>query len=322
MKVLALAAAAALALSPFAADAQQVIGIGTNPQGSLTYPVGAAVAKVLQEKAGIQARIMPSAGSSTNIPLVNSGELELSLMTVDDSEASFKGLEDFQGKPNPNIRLLGAIFPMSVAMLVVNSAPYKTIADLKGARIPSDFPGHTGGRKITVAVLAAAGMTYADVQSVPATNLFQGTAMLGQGKVDGAVISIGAPTVQQANLDLASKGGVRYISVDSTTAAVARLKKHYPGGYIEEFKPGPVGVLAPTQVCSFSQFLIVSHKLPDDLVYRITKAIHDSKQTLADAAPPLRRFEPANMAEANAVPYHPGAEKFYREAGMWPPKER
>lgn len=321
MKMLAIAAAAALMFSP-AAQAQQIVGIGTNPQGSLTYPVGAAIAKVLQEKAGIQARIMPSAGSSTNIPLVNSGELELSLMTVDDGEASFKGLEDFQGKPNPNIRLLGAIFPMSVAMLVAADSPYKTIADMKGARMPSEFPGHTGGRKITVAVLAAANMTYADVKPVPATNLFQATTMLGEGKVDGAVISIGASVVQQAGLALSSKGGVRYISVDSAPDAVARLKKHYPGGFIETFQPGAPGVVAPTVVCSFSQFVIASNKLPDDLVYRMTKAIYESKETLAASAPPLRRFSPQNMAEANPVPYHPGAEKFYREVGMWPPKER
>jgi TRAP transporter TAXI family solute receptor len=321
MKMLALAAVAALALAS-ASHAQQIVGIGTNPQGSLTYPVGAAIAKVLQEKAGIQARIMPSAGSSTNIPLVNRGELELSLMTVDDSEASFKGREDFEGKPNPNIRLLGAIFPMSVAMLVAKDAPYKTISDMKGARLPSEFPGHTGGRKITVAVLAASGMSYADVKPVPATNLFQATNMLGEGKVDGAVISIGAAVVQQAGLALSARGGVRYISVDSSPDAVARLKKHYPGGFIETFQPGPPGVVAPTQVCSFSQFVIASNKLSDDVVYRITKAIYENKEMLAGSAPPLRRFSPQNMAEANPVPYHPGAEKFYREVGMWPPKER
>jgi len=324
MRTLTFAVVAAIALSTAVARAQQVIGIGTNPQGSITYPVGAAIAKVLQEKAAMPARVMPSAGSSTNIPLLNSGELDLSLMTVDDTEPSFKGTEDFQGKPNPNIRLVGAVFPMSVAMLVVKDSPFKTIADLKGARVPSEFPGHTGGRKITVAVLAAAGLSYADVKGIPATNLFQGTSLLGQDKVDGAVISVGAATVQQANLDLAAKGGVRYISVDDSPAAQTTLKSLYPGGYIETFDPAPgrFGILAPTKVLSFSQFVAAASKLPEETVYKITKAIHDNKQMLADAAPPMRRFEPADMAEKNPVPYHPGAEKFYREAGLWPPKER
>lgn len=129
-----------------AASAQQIIGIGTNPQGSFTYPVGAAIAQVLEQKAGIVSRVQPSAGSSNNIPMVNSGELELALITVDDANGSYTGAEEFAGKPNPNIRLLGVMFPLPVGMLVVNSSPYKKMADFKGARIPSEFPGQTTGK--------------------------------------------------------------------------------------------------------------------------------------------------------------------------------
>ena len=324
MRGIALGIALALAASGAASAQERIIGIGTNPQGSFTYPVGAAIAKVLEQKAGLTSRVQPSAGSSTNIPLINSGELELALITVDDANISYAGLEEFAGKPNPNIRLLGVVFPLPVGLMVINSSPIKKVADLRGMRMPSEFPGQTTGKKLTTVLLGYGGLSYADVTPLPATNLFKGAEMLGQGKVDGAAIGVGSAQVQQANLDAQSKGGVRFLSLEETPASRALVKKLYPGGYTELYQPAPqlVGVLAPTRVFLFSEFVIVSAKLPPDTVYKITKAIYENKEMLAESSAPLRRFNPKDMAEANAVPYHPGAEKFYKEAGLWPPKEK
>lgn len=318
---LVLAAVAALAGS---ATAQQIIGIGTNPQGSFTYPVGAAMAKVIQEKAGITARVQPSAGSSTNIPLVNTGELELALITVDDANQSYTGTEEFAGKPNPHIRLLGVMFPLPVDMLVENDSPIKKFADLKGKRIPSDFPGQTTGRKLTAVMLAYGGLTYGDVNAVPMTNLFKGAEALGQGRVDGAVIGVGSAQVQQTDLDLKSRGGVRFLDIEETPALKAAAKKVYPGGYTGILEPAPqlAGILKPTHVYWFSEFAIASDKLSEEAVYKITKVLYDNRAMLAETAAVLKRFDPKEMAEANPVPYHPGAEKFYREVGLWPPKEK
>jgi len=319
---LALAAAAALAAPP--AGAQKIFGIGTNPQGSFTYPVGAAIAKVLEEKAGLTARVQPSAGSSNNIPLVNTGELDMALITVDDGYSSYTGIEEFAGKPNPNIRLLGVMFPLPIGFLVVNDSPYKKIADLKGARIPSEFPGQTTGKKITAVMLAYGGLSYADVKPVPVTNLFKGAEALGLGRVDGAAIGAGSAQVQETHMALQSRGGVRYLSAEETPETKALAKKVYPGGYTGVMQPGPQlpGMYGPTGVFWFSEFLIASASLPEESVYKITKAIYENKAMLADGSPALRRFDPKEMAEANPVPYHPGAEKFYKEVGLWPPKER
>lgn len=326
MKMRWISACATLAVIGASAPgaAQQIIGIGTNPQGSFTYPVGAAMAKVIQEKAGITSRVQPSAGSSTNIPLLNRGELELVLVTVEDNDTSFTGTGEFEGKPNPNIRLIGVMFPLPVAMLVMNASPYKRVVDLKGQRISSDFPSQTTGRKLTEAILASGGVAYSDVIRVPAKNLFEGAAHLGQSRVDGAVIGVGSAQVQQVHVETQSRGGVRYLSIDDTPQAAIDIKKHYRGGYTEVFQPAPglPGVVGPTRVLSFSEFVITHHKISEETIYRITKTLYENKEALGEGSPPLRRFDPRLMAEANLVPYHPGAEKFYREVGLWPPKER
>lgn len=69
-------------------------------------------------------------------------------------------------------------------------------------------------------------------------------------------------------------------------------------------------------------FLATSTHVPDDVVYRAVKAIYGNKPELVATAAPMKSFDPSAMAEASAVPYHPGAEKFYKEIGLWPPKKR
>lgn len=60
-------------------------------------------------------------------------------------------------------------------------------------------------------------------------------------------------------------------------------------------------------------------KLADDAVYRVVKALHASKADLVAVVPPFALFAPEQMGKPvkDAV-MHPGAAKFYREAGLLP----
>ena len=62
-------------------------------------------------------------------------------------------------------------------------------------------------------------------------------------------------------------------------------------------------------------------KTPDDVIYKITKAVYENKKDMAAVFPALNRFHPETMAKKYKVlQYHPGAIKFFQEKGMWPPK--
>jgi TRAP-type uncharacterized transport system substrate-binding protein len=81
------------------------------------------------------------------------------------------------------------------------------------------------------------------------------------------------------------------------------------------------GIVGPTVVMGYSAYLATHDKQPEQLVYNLTKTIHASRAELVAVAPQLARFDGKKMSEQNAVPYHPGAVKFYTEAGQWPPKQ-
>jgi hypothetical protein len=314
------AIAGAFACAVSGVQAQQVRVIASNPQGSIFYAASVAIGKLMDDKLKMQVRVQPMAGSSTYIPLLNRGEADFGLTNVDDSMTAYKGAGNFR-QPNPDLRLIAAVFPLTLGVMVPNDSPIKTMADLKGKSMPWGYNAQTTGRTLQLAVLANAGMTMSDVRPVPTQSLFSGVDLLGEGKVDAATIAVGTAQGQRANVSLASRGGVRFLNVSSEPDAVARQRKVLPSRTIV-IQPAPhaVGVVGPTKIIAYSIFFSTGAKMPDDVVYSIAKMIHAGKADMLKGHPVFRGFDPNQMTEEIGVPWHPGAIKFYKEINQWPPK--
>jgi hypothetical protein len=156
---------------------------------------------------------------------------------------------------------------------------------------------------------------------VPTQSLFSGVDLLGEGKVEAAALAIGTAQVQRANVSLASRGGVRFLNVASSPEATARIRKFLPARpVVVQPAPHAVGIVAPTTVIEYSVFFSTHKGMPDDLVYTIAKAIHGGKDDMMKGHPVFRSFRPGSMTEEIGVPWHPGAIKYYKEIGQWPPK--
>jgi uncharacterized protein len=302
----------------------QVVGVATNPQGSLYYSVGTAIAEVMQMKGHLTARVQPMSGSAAYAPLVNSGQVEFGLMNALDVANAFQGVENFAGHKNPDLRLVGVMFSLPIDIAVPNNSPIKTIQQLKGIRMPSQFTAQSTIRAVQDAVLATGGLSTADMKPFPVANYVKGMMALGDGKVDAALFGLGTAASQEVNVAISSQGGLRYISLSKTPQSVAAMKKVFPGAYLTVVQPAPalVGIRGPTTVMAYSAYLVTSSHVSADVVYKATEALFHNKPALAAASATMKRFDPSVMAEANPVPYHPGAEKFFKEVKMWPPKER
>jgi TRAP transporter TAXI family solute receptor len=299
----------------------QVYSLGTNPQGSQIFTAGAAVAKLATEKIKMQVRVQPMAGSSTYIPLLNNGEMDFGIANVEETTSAVAGRGQFEGKPNKDLRIVTVLFQLPVSVLVAGDSPAKSIKDVKGMRLPGGFPGQTVGRVLADALLASEGLTTNDVKIVPVVNLFQGVDALGAGKLDAAIIGPGTAQIQQANIDLASRGGVRFLPFSDAPEALAAARKHIAAKtFVIQPLPQFTGVLAPTRFLGYSMFLLASSKVPDAAVYNLVKVMHDSKEDLVKITPVLQRFDPQAMSENIPATWHAGAVKFYTEVGQWPPK--
>lgn len=309
------------------AEAQQILVIVTNPQGSLGYSTGAALGKVMVGAGGAQVRVQPIGGSSTYLPMINRGEHDMGFANTAEVTWAHQGAETFKTSgANANLRLVAITYPIFVALSVPFDFKAKTIRELKGsgARITNEYTAQTIFQALQDGSLATAGLISADLRPVPVPNFTNGMKLLGEGKAD---VSFTGPTTgvaQEANIALKGRGGLRHLPIETTPDAVERMRKHVPGTYVRIVQPAQnaPGVREPTPMMSYSNFLVAGAHMADEVVYQTTKLIHDKAAELGEAFYAWKDLDQRAMNEAHVVPYHAGAEKFYREIGQWPPKAR
>jgi len=308
--------AAALVVSTGVASAAsaQLIGLGTSPQGSLTYQIGASVSKVMQDVGKMQSRIQPQSGTSTLIPLVNSGELDVAFANTAEVYDAFHGVGTFDKQPNPKLRMMAVIFPIKAGLFVRANSDIKSIKDMKGKRITYGLTSQEIVRKTIDAMLATGGLTIKDLTPVLVPNVVSGADNLAAGRVDISVFAIGAPKV--AEVDAAV--GVRFIPLDNSSQALAGLKKEFPTGYIERIQPAPnlAGVKEPMYTMLYDYAVFAGADVPADRVKKITALIAENKGALAQGQPLFKEMTTERLYNNFDVPFHSGAIAYFSEKGI------
>jgi len=299
------------------AAAAQPVSIATTPAGSFTNSAGAAIAKVITEKAGVRAVIQAQAMQG-QIP-VNAGSTDFGISNSFDVSFYVTGTGEYEGQgEHKDVRLIGSLTPFRVAMHVRADSDIKSLADLKGKRLSSGFNAQKTIKRITEAHLATAGLTYKDVSEVPTPNVLRSSQDFIAGKTDSFLFAVGSAAVKQA---AASVGGLRVLPVDESPEALKRLDEILPGAYLIQVKPAPniEGITEPTKLVAFDMVLLANKNVSDDTAYQVAKALHENKAMLTDTFKPMGLFNPAKMAKTvKHVEFHPGALKYYREVGLLP----
>lgn len=293
----------------------QTVGFATGPQGTPTNATGAAIAKVVNDASGLQTRAIPNTSNENSMAPLNKGQFEFAIANVDTANEATTGTGTFKGRQLANLRVVTRLLPLNVGLIVRKDSPIQSIADLKGRCYPAEFTAQRGQLKVATSLLANGGLTYKDVNGNPVPNTSRGGEDFVQGRCDSAMMALGAARLKQID---AQVNGIRVIPIDTGEAAMARMKKVVPYGYVYELKPGVLpGVEKPTSILAYDLLLLASAKTPDDVVYKTVKAMHEGQKALATVTPVLRDFDPSKMHTSyEGLQYHPGALRFYKEAGL------
>jgi TRAP transporter TAXI family solute receptor len=303
------------------ASAQQPIAIAAPKAGSIYNSTAAAIGKVLGEKAGLNMTIQAMGGSSQYLPIIDAGEVPLGIANVYETSLGVKGEDYFKGRPTGNVRSVAILYPLRHTVFVKKDSPYQSLKDLKGARAPVGFASQKILTAVTNAVFATVGLSLEkDFQGVNTANIVAQANAFKEDRTDFFVFALGAGKIKEVD---AAVGGVRALSIPNTPEALAAARKVVPVVYVREEKPSKAntGVLEPVHLISYGVNLFASTKTPDDVVYKVVKAMHDNADDLGKIFPPLRLMQPNAMAQPiDGVEYHDGAIKYYKEIGQWPPK--
>jgi TRAP transporter TAXI family solute receptor len=297
------------------AAAAQTYSIGSNPQGSMAYAAAAAIAKVASEDAGLKTRVVPQGGPVVTLPLVNNGELDFSISMSVVAAFGVKGERMFKGRAQNNLRVAATLFPLRLGFFVRKDSGITSLTQLKGKRLGARFTKQKIVAVTSSAQLATVGLTYKDVIGVPVANGVRMVDDFIAGRIDAANWSLSSGATRKAH---AAVGGIRVLSLRNTPEALAAMRKIAPGSIIETIQPGPryPGVVGPTNTLTGAFVLMVSTKVPNDLVYKVVKALYSNKKKLVGVHKVYNDFEGKKMHLDIGMQFHAGALKFYREKGI------
>jgi len=297
------------------------VTIGTNPAGTVFYAVGGGLASVISGAAPFQAVIQPYTGTSTFLPLLDSGEIDFGIINAVEMNLAYQGPAKLKiaGKnplPHvPNTRLMMRGSPLSVSLVVKKDSPIKTVYDVKGKRVTGEYPANVAIWYHIYTALAGAGMTWDDVKVVPVPAVNDGVDALVQGRADVTNHAIGAAKIKEADTSV----GVRYLSLDCSAQGEACVRKAVPGYYVATVKSGSsTGVVGDTCVLTYDIYLVGHKALPGEVVQATLKAVWDNIAKLPPLHAQFQDWTRERAASADVtIPYHPAAIQFYKEKNLW-----
>lgn len=301
----------------------RMINIGSSNPGSITHSSSTAIAKLITKELKIQTRVQPHGGQSAFIPAVAAAEVDFGLANAWELVDAIAGTGIYEGQKLSDLRAVAILMPLRTGWFVAKDSPIKSFRDLKGKKVPGGWTQQKIIRYLSEAWFAHAEMTYDDVKMVPAPNVVRAADDFISGKVDTFYFAVGSGKVREAG---AKVGGLRALPMDTSPEALARFKKVVPVMYPLLVQPSKAnyGIGEPTYISAIDFVLVTNKNVQEDLIYKITKVIHGGKKDFFASFKPLgANFSPDLMCKVlPAGDYHPGAGKFYKEAGLWPPKEQ
>ncbi|MBI2359816.1 MAG: TAXI family TRAP transporter solute-binding subunit [Deltaproteobacteria bacterium] len=289
--------------------------LATHAVGSSSNAIGTGIGKVISRYTPITVRVQPFAGPPAWLPSMDQGETDMGIITSPDAATSYKGIVLYK-RPFKKIRILMVGGPLQLSFYVQKDAAIETVADLKGKKIPTEYPGTPIVRLSSTAALASAGLTYNDIVKVPVSDLAAGAQAFLESRTDAGWHTVGSPAVEEAN---ARRAGVKFVSVNATAEGAKRMAGIYPGSYPSVFKAGSAtGIVKNTAFLTSDYYLVASTSLSDEAAFQIVSTLWAYNQELGAAFPALKDWRRDRMVTDKAfIPYHPGAIKFFKEKGLW-----
>jgi TRAP transporter TAXI family solute receptor len=303
----------ALGLAGLPALAQQrFFRIGTGGTGGTYYPVGGLIANAVST-ATINVSAVATNGSVANVNGIVGGSMESGFSQADVNSWAFTGTGIYEGKPKvEELRAIANLYPESVHVVVRKGAGVKSIADLKGKRVSLDEPG-SGTLVNARALLGAYGVTERDIKPEYLKQV-QCAEKLKDGTLDGYFQTTGYP--QGTLSELAATNGFELLPIDG--AIRDKILAQYKFFAKDKIPDGVYKDVKGVETISVGAQWVTSAKQPADLVYEITKALwSDKTRTALDTGHAKgKEIVKATALQGIGIPLHPGAEKFYKEAGL------
>ena len=307
--------AVALVIPAALAQQRRLVSIASGWVVGVYYPLAGAMSRIIYKvkDLNLRATVESSGASVANAQLIGTGDADFALLQNDIAFYAYNGvtLAAFKDKPIKNMSAVFTIYPELVHVVVTKASGVKSVRDLRGRKVVLGPPG-SGTEANALQILEAYRLQESDLGKAERIDAAAAADELKDGRVDAAFFTTGLGSA--VIVDSFISGKVALLRVDGAEAAA--LAKKYPfytsvkvpaNTYKDQPEASTVAVMA---------MMVARSDLPEDLVYRFTKAIFDDLKQFHEAHSAAKNLTLETALSGNPIPLHPGAARFYKEKGI------
>jgi len=290
-------------------EGKKFLNIGTGGTAGTYYPIGGAMAEILnKEIPGMSASAQSTGASVANVNMLGNGTIDLATVQNDIAYYAAHGTEMFVDKKVDGLKGVASLYPETCQFVTLKSSGIKSLSELKGKRIAVGAVG-SGVEANVRQILAAYGISYDDIDA-QYLSFAEGASALKDGNVDVAVLTAGYPTASVQ--DIAAQNPVRLLPVEEEVADALIAK--YPF-YTKTVIPAGVYAGEDEAVPSVSvmAMLIAGPTVNEELGYIVTKAIFSHLDRLQAAHAVGKQITRDSVKAGMSLPMNEGAEKYFNE---------
>jgi len=295
------------------------VTIGTGGVTGVYYPTGGAIGKIVNQKRkeyNLRVTVESTGGSVFNVNAVMAGDLEFGIVQSDRQYQAWNGLKDWKDKgPQKKLRAICSFHPESVVLVAGDDTGIDSFMDLKGKHVNIGNPG-SGQRGNSTDALAACGIDWEKDMHAEGLKADESAKFLQDGRIDAFFYTVGHPN---GSIKEATSGRRKVHFVPIEGPCIDKLVDKWPY-YAKAYIPIKFYPMASNKsnanTFAVKATFVTSTDVPDDVVYAITKELFDNLESFKKLHPAYEILTKESMLEALSAPIHPGAMKYYKEAGL------
>ena len=305
--------------APTNVHAENIVTIGTGAVNGVYYPTGKAIAKIVNKKGkehGVQVKVESTGGSVFNVNAIIVGDLEFGIVQSDRQYQAWNGIKDWKDRgPQKKLRSICSFHPESIVLIAGDDTGIETLIDLKGKHINIGNLG-SGSRGNAIDAMLSCGIEWRRELSAEGIRAADSAKLLQNGRIDAFFYTVGHPneSIKEAT---AGKRKVHFVPLtgDCIDQLVAKWL-YYAKAYIPiSFYPMARNK-ENVETFGVKATFCTSADVPENVVYIITREFFNNLEDFKKLHPAYGALTKHNMLESLSAPIHPGAMKYYKEAGL------
>ena len=307
MAFVLLMACAAFALEPMPGGTKLTFSTG-GTQGTY-YGFGSVLAGKVGEKTSTTVTAISSGGSKANIEAMDDDDAQLGFVQTDVGAYAYRGMRLFENKVD-SFSTVANLY-MEQVQIVTLDPKIRTVADLKGKNVSVGAAG-SGVYFNAVDVLKAYGLDVEKDINPTYQSFGDSVEALQDGKIDAAFIVAGAPTTAVTSLAATKKVFLVGFDDDHIMKLIAE-SPYYSKNVIAK---DVYGTDADITTVAVGAVVIARDDVSEADVYNVLYGVFENVDEITKAHAKGAELNLEFAASYSAVPYHPGAVKYFGDKGI------